>query len=670
MKQSKISKTIGSRQIHLDFHTSEHLKDIGKSFSKLKFQEALKVAHVDSINLFAKCHHSWCYFPTKIGQMHPHLDFDLLGEQINACHEIGVLAHIYFTFGWSSNDAEQHPEWVVRDRKGLPVTSEPWPEEPLLTDSKPSFQWKFLDPNSAYHDYVLAQVKELCERYSADGFWFDIYQAHRLSYSDSSLRKMSSLGVDMTHDRSVEAFTATSIKNHCEEIRSLIHSYHPGVNVFFNGTTAVEPDLNFKYRLYEPNLVQDLEDLPTVWGGYDKLPLQSKYFLKLGYPITAMSGKFHTAWGEFGGFKHPNALRYEAASMIAWGAHCNFGDQLHPGGEMDLSTYKNIGEAYSYVKKIEEYGIGGVPEARLGIWRSYNKAHDEGLSKMLLEGQVNFDVANHVKDFKTFNVIIVPGTACLDDANAERLNEFVKRGGSLVVMGAGALNLNRTEMVLDVGAIYLGEANFDTDYLLLGDTLKKSLVETPFLNFKPAIRVRAEKDTEVLAKIREPYFSRTYETYSSHQNTPYQLKDADHVGIIRKGNIIYFANELDEMYYHHGARLHRDLFLRGLELVHRHPMVQTTLPSTGRVSLLHQADAKRYVVHLLFASPIQRGNCEVIEDLVPLYNVPVRVDLPVSVQRATLIPEMEELILEESSDGVQVLVPEFCCHCAIAFDYE
>ena len=60
--------------------------------------------------------------------------------------KLGVLAHIYFTFGWSSNDAEQHPEWVVRDRMGLPVTSEPWPEEPLLTDSKPSFQWKFLDP--------------------------------------------------------------------------------------------------------------------------------------------------------------------------------------------------------------------------------------------------------------------------------------------------------------------------------------------------------------------------------------------------------------------------------------------------------------------------------------------------------------------------------------------
>ena len=38
-------------------------------------------------------------------------------------------------------------------------------------------------------------------------------------------------------------------------------------------------------------------------------------------------------------------------------------------------------------------------------------------------------------------------------------------------MGAGALDLNRTEMVLDVGAVYLGEANF-TDYLLLGNVKK------------------------------------------------------------------------------------------------------------------------------------------------------------------------------------------------------
>jgi len=39
-----------------------------------------------------------------------------------------------------------------------------------------------------------------------------------------------------------------------------------------------------------------------------------------GMPLTGMSGKFHTVWGEFDGFKYTDALKYEAASMISFGA--------------------------------------------------------------------------------------------------------------------------------------------------------------------------------------------------------------------------------------------------------------------------------------------------------------------------------------------------------------
>ena len=45
-------------QSALDFHTSEHLENIADAFSKEGFQAALKIGHIDSINLFAKCHHS------------------------------------------------------------------------------------------------------------------------------------------------------------------------------------------------------------------------------------------------------------------------------------------------------------------------------------------------------------------------------------------------------------------------------------------------------------------------------------------------------------------------------------------------------------------------------------------------------------------------------------
>ena len=42
------------RQIHLDFHTSEHIDGIGSEFSREQFQEALKRGHVSSITLFSK----------------------------------------------------------------------------------------------------------------------------------------------------------------------------------------------------------------------------------------------------------------------------------------------------------------------------------------------------------------------------------------------------------------------------------------------------------------------------------------------------------------------------------------------------------------------------------------------------------------------------------------
>ena len=51
--QTPLSNSEGSRQVHLDFHTSEEIKEIGKNFSKEQFQEALRIGNINSINIFA-----------------------------------------------------------------------------------------------------------------------------------------------------------------------------------------------------------------------------------------------------------------------------------------------------------------------------------------------------------------------------------------------------------------------------------------------------------------------------------------------------------------------------------------------------------------------------------------------------------------------------------------
>ena len=103
------------RQVHLDFHTTELIDGVGSRFSKEDFQNALKCGHIDSVTLFSKCHHGWSYHPSEANAMHPALDFDLLGAQIDACKELGIRTPVYLSAGFDHKTCIAHPEWMCVD---------------------------------------------------------------------------------------------------------------------------------------------------------------------------------------------------------------------------------------------------------------------------------------------------------------------------------------------------------------------------------------------------------------------------------------------------------------------------------------------------------------------------------------------------------------------------
>jgi hypothetical protein len=98
-------------------------------------------------------------------------------------------------------------------------------------------------------------------------------------------------------------------------------------------------------------------------------------------------------------------------------------------------------------------------------------------------------------------------------------------------------------------------------------------------------------------------------------------------------------------------------------------MVRAELPSAGRVSFLHRAGRKRYVAHLLYAPPLERGRCLVIEDLPPLYDVPLQVRVPQEVVRAYGVPDGQELAMGRKGNAVRVTVPRVQCHQAVVLEY-
>ena len=347
----------GSRQVHLDFHTSEEIKNIGKHFSKEQFQKALKTGNINSINIFAKGHHGWTYYPSNVGEQHPHLDFDLLGQQIEACHEIGVRAQAYVTVGWSARDAREHPEWILwRERDTEPVTIEMRKKE--NPDAPFGWGWDLLSPEGPYKQHLLDLTEELCQHYELDGFWFDIIPVWDINYNPMAMADMEAKGVDPDDPRQVRDYHSGKMNLFMGEIRKIVLRHKPEASLFFNWSTHYYSMETYKYRFFDHNTKMDLEDLPTTWGGYDKFPVRAKYFANYGKPIVAMSGKFHKSWGEFGGFKYRDAILYEAAAMVSFGAAVNFGDQLHPSGERDRATYENIALCFHLRQSLQKMGYG------------------------------------------------------------------------------------------------------------------------------------------------------------------------------------------------------------------------------------------------------------------------------------------------------------------------
>lgn len=124
------------------------------------------------------------------------------------------------------------------------------------------------------------------------------------------------------------------------------------------------------------------------------MPLRAKVFSQTGLDYLGMTGKFHLDWGEFGGFKTKEALKYEVAAMTLYGAGCSVGDHLHPSGEADMETYKNIGYAFDYHKKIEDYVYSGTTQTKLGVYLSKDNSEIHGITKILLENQKSFFTCN------------------------------------------------------------------------------------------------------------------------------------------------------------------------------------------------------------------------------------------------------------------------------------
>lgn len=579
--------------------------------------------------------------------MHPHLKFNLLKEQIEAIHEAGAKAPIYIPIGWSKKDADEHPEWhqinfLKRTPEvfgGLVISDDQDPETPIKDCA-----WVTLCPIGSYSKHLEDITREVCENFDvSDGVFYDICFNSDACACEDCRAGMVKMGLDPDNYEDAKKYYSLGRIELMKKLTGIVHEYSKDAPVFYNGGANMN---RTEYHPYQTHF--EMEDLPTAWGGYDLMPIRAKFFERYGKHFLGMTGKFHHAWGEFGGFKNKEALRYECADMLSVGASISVGDHLHPSGDIDESTYAVIGHAFDYVKKIEKYSENTKAYTDLGIWLSHTNHSDIGASKLLQCMHLEYDVIEPGDDLSKYKCIIIPDYVKFSEESKKALIDFADNGGKIVASYAGIFD--------ELGIEKIEPSTADKDFI----SYEIDEFKTPFLSYSHAYKVKT--DGEVLAHVYEPYFNRTYGHFCGHKNTPYKLEPAEYPALVKKGNVTYFAHPVFEAYDKSGNYVLERYVSTVIESVYDKAIVTKELPSCARIRLRESKTEGFLALHVLYAPPVNRGNVCLLPDFPKLHDVSITVKTDKKITSVVSAPDGEAIPFTQNGDSVTLELPPFSLH--------
>ena len=671
----KEEKELRFRQIHLDFNTPREICGVGEKFDKRQWQDCLKLAHANSITCFSCCHHGYSYHPTKVGMMHPSLKFDLLRAQVDASHEIGVNVPVYMTVGYNNRVADLEPGWLVvypNGQRGYP---------PLEA------HYRNLCLNTAYLDHVCRLTEEAARLFAdADGIFFDIL-TQPFCCCPRCIEGMLKRGYDPKSDEHHRLFSREIIENCCRKLNEAARCVNPNWPIYHNNTNLLQPG---NHPLLEYCSHIELESLPTGAHNYDHYPMLASYVRTLEPDFLGMTGKFHTTWGDYGSYKHPNALRYECAAMLAHGSKCSIGDQLHPSGRMDESSCRLIGAAYAEVEMKEPWCGHVTSAANVALLannafrkQSCDVRSETGVCRLFLEAHIPFDRIDETIDFNNYKVLILADELRPDATLRRRLDAFIAAGGRLILSGNSILKAENDELAFDLPVQTHGVTTEFPNFVKAAEPFAPDGISDLFVMYHPSMKLKV-LDGESLGEIYDPYFTRSYLHFCSHIHSPAKTEPSGYDAGVLTDSILYFAHPVFIMYALFGNVMFKEFVLKAIHrFIDDVLPVLTTLPSAARCTIMEQKDEHRYVLHALYANTILRGmnappiapeNApaqarEVIEELIPLYGIDFSLKLPHRIKRALLVPQLKELPFEYNNDRLELRLEKLLCHQMIELDY-
>lgn len=672
------------RQVHLDFHTSPLIPAIGEKFDGAQFAQTLKDAHVDSVTCFARCHHGMLYYDSKKfpERIHPNLtNKNMLKEMIQECHKRDIRVPIYITIQWDYFTAKEHPEWLAIDGDGRPIGTGPY---------EAGF-YQVLCVNTPYREMLKEQITELFEEMEVDGIFMDIVYPTECSCKHC-MEKMKAGGVEVYDSEARMQYAQEMIDAFKFDISSHIRSFSPDASIFYNTS-----HIGVKQRkVREAYTHFELESLPGGDWGYIHFPVTMRYARTLGLDCLSHTGKFHLEWGDFHSFKNLAALEYECFRMLALGSKCLIGDQMEPCGKLSKPVYDLIGNVYERVEKLEPWCENAVPVSDIGVLSpeefmggNRGRLPDSlmGLENMFDQLGYQFDILDSQGDFIKYPLLVLPDDIVVNEALHKKLKDYLNQGGKIIATYESGLDESKSTMVLkETGVTLLPDpdrtldgklsrgmitkSNDYVDYMIPNEKIGTLLPRTEHVMYGKGTEVLAEEGAEVLLKFTKPYFDRNFKHFCSHRQTP-SSGETGTDAVVQLGQVIYFASPVFQIYNARAPRWCKVMVKDAVDRLLPEKCLEYTGPSTLFAALNEQKEAHRKVLHLLHYIPQKIcQDIHTLEDVIPVYDIPVQIQENRKVTAVRNVPEGKELEFTQKDNRVTFHADEVNGYRVIEIVYE
>lgn len=660
------------RQVHLDFHTSPFIPDVGREFDAEEFAATFARAHVNSVTVFAKCHHGMCYFPSKTGTPHPALaGRDLLGEMIAALRRKNIRAPLYTTVAWDEDVAQRFPAWRQMRADGT------FARAGNADFSKPPHPggWHFNDwSHPDYQDYLEAQVRELASRYDPDGLFFDILFYDRAAHcSETSLALRARHGLLGTDAGTFRRFETLAQDRFCARFTALLKKTAPRATVFYNSIFDLMIDSRLGARRRNRHMTHfEVESLPSGFWGYYHFPRAARSAGRWNRHWLGMTGRFQKMWGDFGGIKPQPALEYECFRAQALGGGNSVGDQLPPRGRLDAAAYRLTGAVYAQCATAEPFYADSHALPQVGVLtanaagRDLNEAakSDEGAIQMCEETHYESALLDDADALAPYALLILPDSTTITPKLHAALKKFHARGGKLVISHHAGRDAAGKWALDFLPLTFAGDVDKFPTYWRAEKTFWPELSASDRVVYAQGTNVIPGKNTRTLVRRVLPYFKRSDLHFSSHFQTPPVARAGRFPAVVAGENFVYFADPIFREYRECGNIAVRDVWRRVMADLIGAPPFGAGLPTT--VNVYPRRRGRALLLTLLHYVPLRKSlEIDVLEERMsfaaePLRLPPAAVEVKVFGSGETLPRDADGAFILPAVKGRLLLeVPDF-----------